>query len=46
MGRDFHLEVALPALADRLDQAFPEFGWRSNGAMCPSRGPTNEMRRR
>ena len=27
-ARDFYLEVVLPALADRLDQAFPEFGWR------------------
>jgi Toprim-like len=25
---DFYTEVVLPALADRLDQAFPEFGWR------------------
>jgi hypothetical protein len=32
-ARDFYLEVVLPALAERLDQAFPEFGWRrdSNG---------------
>jgi DNA primase len=27
-ARDFYLEVVLLALADRLDQAFPEFGWR------------------
>jgi hypothetical protein len=27
-ARDFYLEVVLPALAERLDQAFPEFGWR------------------
>jgi DNA primase len=26
--RDFYLEVVLPALAEGLDQAFPEFGWR------------------
>jgi DNA primase len=25
---DFYTECVLPALADRLDQAFPEFGWR------------------
>lgn len=25
---DFHNEVVLPALMSRLDQAFPEFGWR------------------
>lgn len=25
---DFYTEVVLPALAQRLDQAFPEFGWR------------------
>jgi DNA primase len=27
-ARDFYLEVVLPALAERLDRAFPEFGWR------------------
>lgn len=27
-ARDFYLEVVLPALAERLDEAFPEFGWR------------------
>ena len=27
-ARDFYTEVVLPALADRLDSAFPEFGWR------------------
>jgi hypothetical protein len=27
-ARDFYLEVVLLALAERLDQAFPEFGWR------------------
>jgi DNA primase len=27
-ARDFYLEVVLPALAEGLDQAFPEFGWR------------------
>ena len=27
-ARDFYLEVVLPALAERLDLAFPEFGWR------------------
>jgi len=26
--RDFYTDVVLPALADRLDEAFPEFGWR------------------
>jgi DNA primase len=25
---DFYVEVVLPALADRLDTAFPEFGWK------------------
>lgn len=25
---DFYTEVVLPSLAQRLDQAFPEFGWR------------------
>jgi hypothetical protein len=25
---DFYLEVVLPALATRLDSAFPEFGWK------------------
>src|SRR4051812_2652122 len=25
---DFYTELVLPALAQRLDQAFPEFGWR------------------
>ena len=25
---DFYTETVLPALAQRLDQAFPEFGWR------------------
>ena len=25
---DFYTDVILPALADRLDTAFPEFGWR------------------
>lgn len=25
---DFYTDVVLPALADRLDSAFPEFGWR------------------
>src|SRR6266511_5616421 len=25
---DFYEEIVLPALAARLDQAFPEFGWR------------------
>src|SRR5436190_1821497 len=28
---DFYTEIVLPALADRLDQAFPEFGWRRDG---------------
>jgi DNA primase len=27
-ARDFYTEVVLPALAERLDSAFPEFGWR------------------
>ncbi|MGH3024033.1 MAG: hypothetical protein ACRDNI_10285 [Gaiellaceae bacterium] len=27
-ARDFYLDIVLPALAERLDQAFPEFGWR------------------
>ena len=27
-ARDFYLEVVLPALAEWLDEAFPEFGWR------------------
>jgi DNA primase len=27
---DFYLEVVLPALAARLDAAFPEFGWRQD----------------
>lgn len=26
--RDFYTEVVLPALQERLDSAFPEFGWR------------------
>ena len=26
--REFYTDVVLPALADRLDEAFPEFGWR------------------
>jgi DNA primase len=25
---DFYVEVVLPALAERLDKAFPEFGWK------------------
>src|SRR5918999_3628641 len=25
---DFYTDVVLPALAERLDAAFPEFGWR------------------
>jgi DNA primase len=25
---DFYTDVVLPALSERLDQAFPEFGWR------------------
>jgi DNA primase len=25
---DFYIDVVLPALAERLDAAFPEFGWR------------------
>lgn len=25
---DFYTDVVLPALAERLDSAFPEFGWR------------------
>lgn len=25
---DFYTDLVLPALAERLDQAFPEFGWR------------------
>ena len=25
---DFYVEVVLPALAERLDSAFPEFGWK------------------
>lgn len=25
---DFYTDVVLPALADRLDRAFPEFGWK------------------
>ena len=25
---DFYIEEVLPALAERLDNAFPEFGWR------------------
>src|SRR6478672_5354218 len=25
---DFYTEVVLPALAERLDSAFPEFGWK------------------
>lgn len=28
---DFYTETVLPALAERLDQAFPEFGWRRDG---------------
>lgn len=27
---DFYVEVVLPALADRLDTAFPEFGWKQD----------------
>lgn len=26
--RDFYTEIVLPALQERLDSAFPEFGWR------------------
>ncbi len=25
---DFYTETVLPTLAERLDHAFPEFGWR------------------
>ena len=25
---EFYTETVLPALAERLDQTFPEFGWR------------------
>lgn len=25
---DFYKEIVLPALSERLDKAFPEFGWR------------------
>jgi hypothetical protein len=28
---DYYTDVVLPALADRLDTAFPEFGWRRDG---------------
>jgi DNA primase len=28
---DYYTEVVLPALAERLDTAFPEFGWRRDG---------------
>jgi Toprim-like len=28
---DFYSDVVLPALAQRLDTAFPEFGWRRDG---------------
>src|SRR5918994_387850 len=28
---DFYTDVVLPALAERLDAAFPEFGWRRDG---------------
>jgi DNA primase len=28
---DYYTEVVLPALAERLDAAFPEFGWRRDG---------------
>src|SRR3982751_4865530 len=27
---DFYVEIVLPALAGRLDSAFPEFGWRQD----------------
>src|SRR5579864_4087982 len=27
-ARDFYTDVVLPALAEHLDSAFPEFGWR------------------
>lgn len=29
-ARDFYVEAVLPALQQRLDQAFPEFGWRQD----------------
>src|SRR5437868_6365561 len=41
---DFYNDVVLPALAERLDAAFPEFGWRRD-----SRGwiaTNNEMTHR
>jgi DNA primase len=28
---DYYTDVVLPALAERLDTAFPEFGWRRDG---------------
>jgi hypothetical protein len=28
---DFYVEVVLPALAEGLDTAFPEFGWKHDG---------------
>lgn len=28
---DFYTETVLPALMERLDRAFPEFGWRGDG---------------
>lgn len=27
-ARDFYIEIVLPALQERLDSAFPEFGWK------------------
>jgi DNA primase len=29
-ARDFYTEIVLPALQERLDAAFPEFGWKRN----------------
>src|SRR4051794_7675074 len=29
---DFYTDEVLPALADQLDLAFPEFGWKRDGA--------------
>ena len=28
---DFYIQTVLPALVERLDRAFPEFGWRRDG---------------
>ena len=42
---DFYTDTVLPALAERLDQAFPEFGWRrdNRGWVATNQETTHQL---